>query len=75
MTYTLKLYRQRPGCWSYTLANSVGGSTSEGTFRTRGSILNMLAFRRYDPKTITAVEDYHWTGADYILKQRKDGGA
>ncbi len=78
MTYTLKLMRSRPGDWGYDLVNDVGGSFSEsGGFRTRGSILRMLAFRRYDPKDFIAIEDYHWTGTNWRLvkrvEARKDG--
>ena len=71
MTYTLKLYRDRPGSWSYTLANSVGGSTSMGNWRSKSAILNVLAIRGYDPASITAVETYHWTGTNW----RRIGGA
>ena len=71
MTYTLKLYRQSSGAWSFFLANSVGGGSGMGNYRTKsGAIYSAMRMIPVQPEK-TPIEVYHWTGSDYVRK----GGA
>ena len=71
MTYVLKLYRTSRNSWSYFLANSVGGGSGMGTYRTKGGAIYSAMRMIPVQSDKTPIEVYHWTGSRYVRK----GGA